>query len=88
MHLGIKMRPQMRFHLPLFFRQVRTAAKEPTHIPQELWDTLVTGQPNWTSSSWRSQFATGLAPSTQRTHMYKSGKEQYLKFCKQPPTGV
>ena len=45
-----------RGNLPLFFRQVPTAARQPTAIPKELLDILLTRQPDWTSEYWRSQF--------------------------------
>ena len=45
-----------RGNLPLFFRQVPTAARQPTAIPKELLDILLTRQPDWTSEYWRSRF--------------------------------
>ena len=49
-----------RGNLPLFFHQVPAAAQEPTRIPQALRDIVVTGQPDWTSSSWRTRCASIL----------------------------
>ena len=46
-----------RNHLPLFHQQVPLADSRPTPIPPELWQILVLSQPDWTSRSWRSQFA-------------------------------
>ncbi len=45
-----------RGNLSLFFRQVPTAARESTLIPQELLEILVLNQPDWTSVFWRSRF--------------------------------
>ena len=44
-------------HHPLFHQQVPLANSHPTPIPPELWKILVLSQPDWTSQSWRSQFA-------------------------------
>ena len=46
-----------RNHLPLFHQQVPSADSQPTPIPPELWQILVLSQPDWTSRSWRNQFA-------------------------------
>ena len=46
-----------RCNLDLFFRQVPTANKDPAAIPQELLDVLVHQQPDWTSATWRKQWA-------------------------------
>ena len=46
-----------RGNLDLFFRQVPTANKDPAAIPQELLDVLVHQQPDWTSATWRKQWA-------------------------------
>ena len=49
-----------RNNLALFYQQVPGAEQLPTPIPQELWETLVTHQPDWTSVNWRAQFSTIL----------------------------
>ena len=46
-----------RDHLPLFHQQVLLANSHPIPIHTELWKILVLNQPDWTSQSWRSQFA-------------------------------
>ncbi len=45
-----------RDNLSLFFQQVPTASRLPTHIPNELTQALVLHQPDWTSASWRAWF--------------------------------
>ena len=49
-----------RNNLTLFYQQVPEAEQLPTPIPQELWEILVTHQPDWTSINWRAQFSTIL----------------------------
>ncbi len=49
-----------RNNLPLFLHQVPSAARHPTPIPAELNQALVLHQPDWTSESWRTWFASTL----------------------------
>jgi hypothetical protein len=46
-----------RDNLPVFLQQVPSAQRSPTRVPQELLDTLVLNQPDWTSTNWRSLFS-------------------------------
>ena len=45
-----------RNNMPLFFQQVPEAHPSPSLVPQELLDSLVLNQPDWTSTSWRTRF--------------------------------
>lgn len=46
--------------LPLFRQLIPQADRAPWPVPLELRDILVTSQPDWTSSSWKSRFAATL----------------------------
>ena len=54
-----------RNNLALFYQQVPGTQQLLTQqlltpIPQDLWEILVTHQPDWTSVNWRAQFSTIL----------------------------
>lgn len=49
-----------RDNLPLFLQQVQHAAQQPTLLPEELIQALVTHLPDWTSQNWRTWFTSIL----------------------------
>lgn len=49
-----------RGNLDLLFSQVPAGEKEPTAVPTALLGILVHSQPDWTSRTWRRQFADTL----------------------------
>ena len=49
-----------RDNLPLFLQQVNHADHQPSRLPEELVQALVTRRPDWTSQSWRTWFTSIL----------------------------
>ena len=58
-----------RDNLQVFFRENPTANKEPTQIPEQLWEVLVLSQPDWLSQSWRGLLVTSLKTVLQTAHV-------------------
>ena len=60
-------------NFPLFLQQVQHAAQQPTLIPEELIQALVTHRPDWTSQNWRTWFTTILERISRlySTHLQK-----------------
>ena len=67
-----------------FLSQVPAARREPTVIPAELLRLLVHEQPDWTSQSWTSSFASFLRRvyrTRPRKHIVVA-RDAIFSFCK------
>ena len=54
-----------RNKLQVFFKENPTARKEPTQIPEQLWEVLVLSQPDWLSPTWRESLIISLRTALQ-----------------------
>ena len=58
-----------RDKLQVFFATNPTANREPTKIPDQLWEVLVLSQPDWLSPNWRESLTTSLRIASQTAHV-------------------